>query len=813
MLSQKTGHRDCAGPRTLLRRLMRRLICVSPLVPLALCVCGAANAQPPTGPTVAEVVEFTRIVQPRDADPDQLRAQVSPDGMQAFVVTRKADTRSDSNRYQILLLNVRPQQLATGRVAAPLVVAGFDARQDNDSAYPALQDARWADARTIVFRGRVHGASFQVYKADIQARRLVQLTFAPLGVVSYALSGDLRRVLYTAPHPNPAQAPDARSVVVGNQSFWSVKFGQNDLRAQKRRYQYFVAESASRQPARALGQPFAEASYFVPSVSISPDGRWALVPRYEPERQLAWGQQYPLVAEATARFGTALATDPLGYFSRPGGYVARRLVAYRLSDGREQTVVDAPDDSLPATGQARADRLWQGQGRSVVIAGTYLPQQPESAQGGALDRAAASQIIEYWPDTGHWAVIAPLNGRLVGAQAVPGARDGFVANDAGQPRHFRRRADGGWQELAAVGGTGSPLMASVQLGLGWTLRIAEGLNLPPDVLAEDATGHSVRLTHLNPQFSAAWGTMRPYAWKDAQGRPWEGGLMVPSGFEPGSRRALVIQTYGFSPARFYLDGANAHDGFTSGFAGRAFLREGILVLAVPVRAKTGWPATDAAAITAFMDGVGAAIESLVGDGLVDRERIGIMGWSATGERVLNQVTFSDAPIRAASIMDGDANTVFSMAVTYGASDSILARKERTNDGPPFGESLERWVRNDPALHTDCVRAALRIETYGPWVLNNWDIHALLRRQYKAVEMVVIPGGTHGLLTPSERMISLQGNVDWHRFWLTGEQRTQALLWGETEATLKAQYVRWQQMAELKRADDARPGCVRKGGGR
>ncbi|MBE0549007.1 MAG: hypothetical protein IH627_15425, partial [Rubrivivax sp.] len=104
-------------------------------------------------------------------------------------------------------------------------------------------------------------------------------------------------------------------------------------------------------------------------------------------------------------------------------------------------------------------------------------------------------------------------------------------------------------------------------------------------------------------------------------------------------------------------------------------------------------------------------------------------------------------------------------------------------------------------------------TYGPWVLNNWDIHALLRRQYKAAEMVVIPGGTHGLLTPSERMISLQGNVDWHRFWLRGGQRTQAFLWGETEATLKAQYARWQQMAELKRADDARPDCARKGGGR
>jgi dipeptidyl aminopeptidase/acylaminoacyl peptidase len=307
--------------------------------------------------------------------------------------------------------------------------------------------------------------------------------------------------------------------------------------------------------------------------------------------------------------------------------------------------------------------------------------------------------------------------------------------------------------------------------------------------------------------------MRTYNWKDAQGRPWEGGLMVPAGFDSGRRYPLVIQTYGYSPARFYLDGANARDGYTSGFAGRAFMRENILVLALPIRAKSGWPEGDADAIRAFMDGVNAAIEALVGEGIVDRERIGIMGWSATGERVLNQLTFSDAPIRSASIMDGDANTIFSMAVTYGANDGILARKERTNEGPPFGASMERWVRNDPALHTDCVKAVVRIETYGPWVLNNWDIYALLRRQYKATEMVVIPGGTHGLLTPSDRMISLQGNVDWHRFWLADGERTQAMLWGETEATLKAQYARWHQMVELKRADDARPGCVRKLAGR
>jgi len=154
---------------------------------------------------------------------------------------------------------------------------------------------------------------------------------------------------------------------------------------------------------------------------------------------------------------------------------------------------------------------------------------------------------------------------------------------------------------------------------------------------------------------------------------------------------------------------------------------------------------------------------LVVQGSVDRDRIGIIGWSATGAQVLNLVTFTDTPIRAASMVDGDSNTLFSMTITYSVLDGIQLKKERLNQGAPFGPTLNRWIRNDPSLHTDCIRAALRFEAYGPHVHNNWDIYALLRRQYKPVEMIVFPQGAHALSRPSERMISLQGNVDWFRF--------------------------------------------------
>jgi len=762
-------------------------------------VCTPVLTAEAPGPTVREVVEFTRIVRPENGDAGALSRQVSPDGQRAFIVTRQADVGSNVNRYRILLLDVAAARLASGQAAAPVSLWNAEARQDESYADPSIQGVRWADERTLVFLAREADRPFQVYRLDVVTHERVQLTDESRRIVSFAVSRDLRRVLYAAQLPNPPMPPGAYGLAVGNRSFWSVKFGQDNLRSQARVYRYFVAESGSNGPARPLGEAFPESNGVRPQVSLSPDGRWALVPRYEAGRQLAWARQYPQIAEQTQLVGPSLIVDPASYFSRPTNYVPRRMVAYRVADGREQAVVDAPDDtSASGSAQHRSDRLWQRDGRSVVLAGTHLPALP------GQDAPPGSYVVEYWPDSNRWEVIAALKSRLQQAYALGGGRDGFSVIDGEVRRVFLREANGRWLEKAGVED------AATAGRDRWTLSVAQGLNEPPDVVATDATGSQQRLTQLNPQFGASrWGTMRPYAWRDAEGRQWEGGLMGASGLDRRSGRLpLVIQTYGFSPDRFYLDGPNVADGYSSGFAGRAFLREGLLVLAMPWRPAGAPPRGERDAVQVFMDGVRGAVETLASEGVIDPARVGIIGWSATGERVLNLVTFSDLPLQAATLADGDANTLFSVAVTYGGGDNLWARKERINDGLPFGPSLDRWIRSDPSLHTDCVRTALRIETYGPAVLNNWDIYALLRRQYKPAEMIVIPGGSHSLSRPGERMLSLQGNVDWHRFWLTGEEREQPLLDGETRESLQKQYAEWRQMREMKRVDDARPRCAR-----
>lgn len=796
-----SAHRTAAVSRCLVE--IRRCI-----VLVILAASWTFAASEPVGPTVKEVIEFTRIIQPLNHDDEELRAQTSPDGEHAFIVTRKADVATDRNRFEILLLEVG-HRLAAGRVGEPVRLFTLDAQEDNYDGDPPLREARWVGNGTIVFRARVHDEPFQVYRLDVATRRLTQLTFEPHGLVSFDITSDLKRVVYMARVPTPPMAPGARSVVVGVNSFWSIH-GPDNFRTQLRRYRYMVTEAGARKAARPLGEPFGEGSGGPgsSSVSISPDGRWALLPRFDSTRQVAWGRQYPRIAELTTKFGPSVTLDPLAYYSRPQAYVPRQLLAYRLADGREQAALDAPDDSTQSN-QRRTDRLWQGGGTSVVIAGTYLPQAATDAGAGT-----ASRIVEYWPDSGRWKEIAVLRRSLEDTFSVDGQPGAFVALDGDERRRFERKSDGDWHEVIdAASNDRTSVQAGRVASLGtWRLHVDEALNQPPDIVAIGPAGETLRLTRFNPQFSAAaWGTMREYGWKDAKGRQWNGGLMVPANFDPAVKHALVIQTYGFSPKRFYRDGANEYDGHTSGFAGRAFLRENILVLAFPTHPATGEPDGARGQTASFIDGVRGAIESLVAEGLVDRDKIGIMGWSATGSKVLNLLTFADTPIRAATMLDGVSNTLFSMTITYSALDGIQIAKERMNEGAPFGESLNRWIRNDPSLHTDCINAALRIEAYGPEVHNNWDIYALLRRQYRPVEMIVIPQGDHALSRPSERMISLQGNVDWYRFWLQSARRSKVVLPNETTASLKDQYTRWDQMAELKRAIDVKPGCVHASG--
>jgi len=168
--------------------------------------------------------------------------------------------------------------------------------------------------------------------------------------------------------------------------------------------------------------------------------------------------------------------------------------------------------------------------------------------------------------------------------------------------------------------------------------------------------------------------------------------------------------------------------------------------------------------------------------LIDRNKVGIIGFSRTCYHVAYTLTHSTYHFAAATLADGfNGGYLEYLAFPTSAGDLSLV-----NGGPPSAATMSAWMKNSPAFNLDKVRTPVRIEAYGPsGVVSLWEWFAGLSRLEKPVDFVYLPKGTHLLVKPRERLVSQQGNVDWFSFWLKDLQ--------DLNPAKAAQYQRWQRL--------------------
>jgi dipeptidyl aminopeptidase/acylaminoacyl peptidase len=225
--------------------------------------------------------------------------------------------------------------------------------------------------------------------------------------------------------------------------------------------------------------------------------------------------------------------------------------------------------------------------------------------------------------------------------------------------------------------------------------------------------------------------------------------------------------------------------FTTAFAAQALAGQGFFVLQDngPDWHIMGTSKEAPAAMGAFE----GAIDDLDRRGLIDRNRVGITGFSRTYWYVTYALTHSKHHFTAATIADGVDGSYFQ----YMVSMAVAREFEQVYGGPPFGKRLPEWLKQSPAFLMDKIDTPLRIQVLGPdSVLQNWHWFSGLSQLGKPVEMIYIPEGTHILEKPWERMTSQQGNVDWFCFWLKGEE--------DPDRAKAEQYTRWRDLRKLQK---------------
>jgi dipeptidyl aminopeptidase/acylaminoacyl peptidase len=740
---------------------------------LAQVLCCPASAGQPTPFTVRDSVEWTRILSAgawRSAQP----ALFSPKRTQFLVYTRRGDIERNANVARILVFESKAVEayLASSDAVPPRgqVLAEVFVRQDSN----ALMSITWIDDRRVGFLAEGVNGALQVFIADLAAGAAMQVTSTKNGVASFAIAGDT--LLFYAYR----DAPDHSLVQpVGDQSL-SDLIGRPDATSGAME---LFALSVSSGIARRIDLPAARLSAEYRTIWMSPSGRYVVVLGPALAAPSHW-TAYRAGALESHYLNDAAAAHPDSVAASLAPKLRYLLVDLERSEVRP--LLDAPSGSIARTFGPTAV-YWREGERSVIVSHTYLPldvadglERTRRASGPAVAevdlRSGVATAIAWEPEAGSLSG-RDFTGLIRAVELDPGVGTLHVQRQAksGAANHeYFRKVGGRWRQVDAPRNSGNAMRLGVE--------VRQSLGERPKLYAS-TSGTAKVLFDPNPNADKfAFGRTEVMSWTDDNRLSWRGGLVYPTGYVAGRKYPLVLQTHGFRPDRFLLDGP-AEDVGTA-FAAQALANAGFVVL--QASESPGAVTTDAREARLVAQGWQAAIHELVDRGLVDPEKVGIVAFSRTCMHAIRFLADFPNTATAVTLADGAWWGYGNSLALTNFPKSIVDEVRATTGSEPDPHRLQEWFDAQPLYKLSDSRTAIRIEAIGPGSMAAlWETFAILQNAAHPVDMIYFPEGSHNLMKPVERIGSQEGNVDWFRFWLNGEE--------DAEPRKTAQYERWRRL--------------------
>jgi len=297
------------------------------------------------------------------------------------------------------------------------------------------------------------------------------------------------------------------------------------------------------------------------------------------------------------------------------------------------------------------------------------------------------------------------------------------------------------------------------------VRIAclrERNTLPPEIVVIDASTKVIRpLVNLNPEFGAIRvSSATRIEGINSYGDPWFGYLVRPLDYVEGKKYPLVITTYRCGD--YFLGGATGNESPIQVYAANGFA---VLCFDVgpPRNIAPGDYETkllDWASPTASME---MAAAELIGQGLVDPERVGITGFSHGAEIVGYAVTHSN--LFHAVIGAGGYDPYFYF-IGGNAWHQIFGRWGL--GGWPEGNTKPRWQEIAMSLRADLVQSPVLENIADSEYIAYLPRVVSLQELGKPVELHIYPYELHVKNQPRHRYEIYVRNLNWFRFWLQDE---------------------------------------------
>jgi|SRR5579883_1452076 dipeptidyl aminopeptidase/acylaminoacyl peptidase len=703
------------------------------------------------GVTMADVIGMTRFAAPIDS------RSFSPDGKRFAFVLRKGNLEDNTNTYSLLVMET--DQVFQGSAAKLLI--SFSSSSNREG----IKRIAWlGDNDTIFFLGENPGELTQLYSIRNSTGELRKLTNHATNLTSYSASTSGDDIVYAAEKPvsdlmtshvmhygfHVSRSIDLPELIAGHLSD-----GESD------RCELFVRKEGQGEDRRlnVTGRLLIPE----PGLFLSPDGKYLVVKALVRDIDPAWREYNDPVLKMVMNWNL-----PQG-----SAIWIERYELVDTEDGRSRALIDAP------IGYSNSEVAWSADSHSVIVTGVHLPLNVSDHKKREA-RRASTFVAEVTIRNLQIEEITDRNLELLGWEQDANLwkfqeeREQTKANNSTEFVYYRKTPTG-WQMVGDISRAIDKPRPDI--------FVEQDLNLAPRLVAEDQkTNRKAVLFDPNPQLGALLlGIVEEIRWDDSAGHEIRGGLYLPPDYEPGKKYPLVIQTHGYHSHEFWMDGP-----YTTAFAARPLASEGIVVLQLP---EVGVGSAEEGERN--MRVMESAIDYLDQRGIIDRTRVGLIGFSRTCYHVKYALVHSKFHFVAASVTDGIDAGYFQYLSFGNWIASTAAEYETLEGAAPFGEGLKVWLEHAPGFLLDRVQTPLEIQAIGrpSSLLGEWEWFSGLTRLGKGVDFIYIPTGDHVLEKPWDRMVSQQRNVDWFLFWLKNEE--------DSDPGKREQYKHWRTLHEKK----------------
>jgi dipeptidyl aminopeptidase/acylaminoacyl peptidase len=255
-------------------------------------------------------------------------------------------------------------------------------------------------------------------------------------------------------------------------------------------------------------------------------------------------------------------------------------------------------------------------------------------------------------------------------------------------------------------------------------------------------------------------------WKSSDGATIEGILIKPADYDPARKYPLLVVIHGGpTGADSPLLSADRY------YPVERFAAKGALVLKPNYRGSAGY-GEKFRALNVRNLGIGdyqdviSGVDALIAQGIVDKDRVGAMGWSQGGYISAFITCYSDR-FKAVSVGAGISDWM-----TYYVNTDIHPFTRQYLKGTPWDDP-EIYRKTSPITYVDRARTPTLIQ-HGDQDKrvpppNAFELYQALKDRKVPVKLVLYKGFGHPITKPKQQKAVMEHNYDWFSKYIWGEE--------------------------------------------